>query len=60
MDVVEIVLEKAKVGKIFKKDAKLVSDHIANLEGDQVTKLETDLNSTGYVMYLYILFGQKN
>jgi len=47
VDVVEVVLEKPKVGKAFKKDAKLVSEHIANLAEEQVTKLESDLNSSG-------------
>lgn len=45
-----MVLEKPKVGKAFKKDAKLVSEHIASLAEEQVTKLESDLNSTGFVL----------
>jgi len=47
VDVVEVNLEKSKVGKAFKKDAKSVTDYIAALNDVDIGKLENDINSNG-------------
>merc|ERR1719244_1714913 len=43
-DITEIVPNKAAIGKVFKKEAKDVTDMLAKLSLDQVTKVETELN----------------
>merc|ERR1719244_1610938 len=43
-DITEIVPNKAALGKAFKKEAKTVTDMLAKLSLDQVTKVETELN----------------
>merc|ERR1719474_1588087 len=43
-DITEIVPNKAALGKAFKKEAKTVTDMLAKLSLDQVTKIETELN----------------
>ena len=50
----EVSLEKSKVGKAFKKEAKAVTDHITNLGDEEITKLENDINNAGYVFYFVV------
>ncbi|XP_033639760.1 glycine--tRNA ligase-like [Asterias rubens] len=40
IDVVEVIPQKGLVGKAFKKEAKLVMDHLASLTEDQVVEME--------------------
>lgn len=39
------------MGKAFKKDAKLITDHLMSLEPEQVKQLENSLEQTGYFLY---------
>ncbi|XP_038044765.1 glycine--tRNA ligase-like [Patiria miniata] len=43
IDVVEAVPQKGIVGKAFKKDAKVIMEHMASLSEDQVVELEKNL-----------------
>ena len=45
MDVVEAVLDKAAVGKAFKKNAKIVTDAVAKLELNEIDEMENTLNT---------------
>ncbi|XP_066921530.1 glycine--tRNA ligase-like [Clytia hemisphaerica] len=47
MDVVEVVLNKPIVGKAFKKEAKVVTEHVSKLNDEQTAQLESDINSNG-------------
>jgi len=47
VDVVEVVLEKAVVGKSFKKESKVVTDHVAGLSSEQIDVLEKDIAMNG-------------
>ena len=47
VDVVEVVLNKPIVGKAFKKEAKVVTEHVSKLNDEQTTQLENDINSNG-------------
>merc|ERR1712062_282404 len=44
-DVTEIVPNKGPLGKAFKKEAKAVTDRLAGLSLDEITKMETELES---------------
>ena len=46
-DVVEIVPDKAVFGKAFKKEAKMVMDYLAELDGSAIKQFEEKLNSSG-------------
>merc|ERR1719419_1860482 len=43
--ITEIVPNKAPIGKAFKKDAKAVTDRLAALDLDEITKMEAELES---------------
>lgn len=47
VDMVEVVMEKALVGKAFKKNSKAVSDRIANLSASEIDELENSINADG-------------
>ncbi|KAL3832079.1 hypothetical protein ACJMK2_023757 [Sinanodonta woodiana] len=47
MDVVECLAQKGLIGKVFKKDAKVVSDYLSNLTPEEVDKLEKTLQEKG-------------
>ena len=49
MNVVEVVADKAAIGKAFKKEAKVVMEYIGKLNDDEKTQLEKSLNEKGYV-----------
>ena len=44
-DVTEIVPNKGPLGKAFKKEAKAVTDRLAGLSLDEITKMESELES---------------
>ena len=44
-DVTEIVPNKGPLGKAFKKEAKAVTDRLAALDLDEITKMEAELES---------------
>merc|ERR1719225_822755 len=44
-DVTEIVPNKGPLGKAFKKEAKAVTDRLAGLDLDEITKMEAELES---------------
>lgn len=41
-------MDKAVVGKAFKKNAKIVTDAVAKMEAHQVDDMENAINSNGY------------
>lgn len=47
VDVVEAAPNKGALGKAFKKDAKAITDTLANLQVSDVEELERKLNSDG-------------
>lgn len=47
--VIEPVLNKAPIGKSFKKDAKQVTDHLTNLTESDINELENSLKDKGLV-----------
>ena len=47
VDVVEAVMDKASVGKAFKKNAKTVCDAVAKMNGGELEELENAINSNG-------------
>lgn len=47
VDVVEVNLEKSKVGKAFKKEAKAVTDFVAGLSTEEINSLEKSINESG-------------
>ena len=47
VDVVEAVMDKASVGKAFKKNAKTVYDAVAKMNGNELEELEKAINSNG-------------
>lgn len=47
VDVVEAAPNKGALGKTFKKDAKAITDALANLQVSDVKELERKLNSDG-------------
>jgi len=47
IDVVEVNMEKSAVGKAFKKDAKVVTEHVQRMSNDEIEKLETSIKETG-------------
>lgn len=47
VDMVEAVMDKASVGKAFKKNAKTVSDALAKMNGNEIEELENAMNSNG-------------
>ena len=47
MKVVEAVLNKAPIGKSFKKDAKQVTEHLTNMSEQQLNELEKSLQEKG-------------
>ncbi|XP_028391212.1 glycine--tRNA ligase-like [Dendronephthya gigantea] len=54
--VVEPVLNKAPIGKSFKKDAKQVTEHLTNLAESDLDKLESSLDQNGTYV---IKIGEK-
>ncbi|TRY74080.1 hypothetical protein TCAL_07400 [Tigriopus californicus] len=46
-NVVELITNKSALGKTFKKEAKLLTTHLANLDTAAVESIESSLNSTG-------------
>lgn len=51
IDVLEVVPDKAQLGKTLKKDAKAVTDALQKLTIQEIEKLETELNAKGeYVL----------
>lgn len=49
IQVTEAVPNKAVLGKVFKKDAKIVTDKLAALSLNDLESLEKSLNETGFV-----------
>lgn len=49
LKVTECLPEKAKLGKTFKKDAKIVTAHLASLSPESIAVLENNLQSNGLV-----------
>eukprot|EP00795_Rhopilema_esculentum_P014077 gene14077-5064_t len=47
IDVTEAVMDKAAIGKAFKKNAKAVSDLISKMKSSQIDELENALNANG-------------
>ncbi len=47
MKVVEPVLNKAPIGKSFKKDAKQVTEYLTNLAENDIDELENSLKDKG-------------
>ena len=47
MDVVEAVLDKASVGKAFRKNAKIVMEAIEKLKPNEIDEMENAFNTTG-------------
>ena len=47
VDMLEVVPDKAALGKAFKKEAKLVMDYLAKLDKSGVDDLEQNLTETG-------------
>lgn len=47
MDVLEIVPEKAALGKAFKKEAKVVMEALAKFDSEGASKMEEDFNQKG-------------
>lgn len=45
--VVEAILNKAPIGKYFKKDAKQVTEYLTNLSEQEVDELENSLKENG-------------
>jgi glycyl-tRNA synthetase len=45
---VQPVLNKATLGKVFKKDAKLISDYFAGLEEPELETIESQLKANGF------------
>ncbi len=37
---VEVVADKSVIGKIFKKDAKVISEHLEKLNEEQINEME--------------------
>jgi len=53
VEVVEAVMDKALVGKTFRKNAKIVTDAVAQLKPEEVDEMENALNANGkYTMKL--------
>lgn len=52
VDVVEVVPNKATLGKSFKKDAKIIADSLTNLEKDEIANLEKELETKGCVFFI--------
>ena len=44
MNVVEVVAEKSVIGKLFKKDAKLINEHLEKLTEEEINELEARIN----------------
>ena len=44
---VEVLPKKGPIGKTFKKDAAVIMKLLSELEGDDVTQLETAINNGG-------------
>lgn len=55
---VECVPQMKVLGKSFKKEAKIVSEHLSKLEVSEVEQLEQGLKDNGYVSIdkIYIYF----
>lgn len=47
IDVVECVPQKSVIGKAFKENAKLVSEHLVSLDAEAITRLEQGLSDKG-------------
>ena len=47
MDVVEVALDKASIGKAFKKNAKTVTDYVSKMKDDEIELLEKALQDDG-------------
>jgi len=47
VDVLEVVLEKAIVGKAFKKESKVVTEYISKMETTEIDALEKGLSDSG-------------
>ena len=47
-DISEVSIKKAALGKAFKKEAKVVTEQLSRLEGDDVTALEKALQEDGW------------
>ncbi|KAJ7365654.1 Glycine--tRNA ligase [Desmophyllum pertusum] len=47
IDVVEIVPEKPAIGKAFKKEGKIIMEHLAQMDKDSIKEFEDKLNSNG-------------
>ena len=47
MEVVEAVMDKALVGKTFRKNAKVVTDAVAQLKPEEIDEMENALNTNG-------------
>ena len=47
VDVVDIVTDKASIGKAFKKEAKVIMDCLGKLTDDEKSQLEKSLNEYG-------------
>ena len=44
VNVVEVVAEKSVIGKLFKKDAKLINEHLEKLTEEEINELEARIN----------------
>jgi len=47
IDVTDVVLDKAIIGKALKKDSKAVCEHLTNLQNEEVEVMEKSLNDNG-------------
>jgi glycyl-tRNA synthetase len=45
INVVEVVAEKSTIGKIFKKDAKLINEYLDKLSEEKINELEAKMNA---------------
>lgn len=45
--VVEAILNKAPIGKLFKKDAKQVTEYLTNMAEKELDELEKSMNDKG-------------
>lgn len=54
---VEVVPDKAALGKVFKKEAKFVIEHLTGLDKAGIESLEQKLEETGYGASLTFSFN---